>query len=706
MANSTNTVYLCRYLSRLHGDEQGKVSLLASLMMLALVALAGLIGNTGHAAKEKLETQNGADAVAYSSTLWMARGMNALTATNHLLGEATAISAVHEALGGPELELGIKRDTAENKALNGVIRSLALSAPVIPTIYTPPPISTLDKNVVKFVTDRTSPSKDEMAAFATIYDARMSLKRQLAVILPAKSFANLGFLVPPPWGYATAAISYVVHIAGTANIVLIGKEWFVLAALEAIARVFKPMKSVLEKQLVPTLAAHADFVASYDPVSKSMKPGILNKAVERAVLDLEQRLDVEASLFPKFDQLRLPVEPEPRPSLNPSGTTDGWGSDTPATFPMPELNSNKMRRKLDKAMNEMQARINKLERDLNELADFEDDIDKRLEEDDVSAAEKATLQQEKQAIEDSRAAKQQRKAELQTELDNLRAERIKIEQEINVQVPSASNNPSVSSIPELLDQNQERYTQWVRATYPQTDAFRAPIRAWLKQWAPKSKAAEHFDKWTNRYTLVKAWQFRSGYRPRKSGLSVNWSKTKEPLAMLVMQDSFRSSRDQKGREKWTGDDAASKQAAEKLFTLIGVAHRDYEPLFSEILYPSPSQTGMTAYAQAIFYNGNQQRPNSGRGQSQAKLGWDTLNWDPAVNVPEWGAPAHQSSPKWPWEAFDGADQAAVAKIKLNWQAKLMPVRTSRLKQSTEALDGDARKNVEHAGKYFDQLGNH
>jgi hypothetical protein len=28
----------------------------------------------------------------------------------------------------------------------------------------------------------------------------------------------------------------------------------------------------------------------------------------------------------------------------------------------------------------------------------------------------------------------------------------------------------------------------------------------------KSKAAEHYEKWTNRYTLVKAWQFRSGYR--------------------------------------------------------------------------------------------------------------------------------------------------------------------------------------------------
>ena len=195
MENSTRTTAAIR---NMHADENGKVSLLASLLMLALVALAGLIGNTGHAAKEKLETQNAADSISYSSALWMARGMNALTATNHMLGEATAIASVHEAFGGPELELGIKRNTRENTALDNIIRTLAISAPVTPSLYTPPPIPSLDRRVVKFVTDQTSPSNGQMTAFASIYDSRMALKRQLAVILPAKSFANLGFYVIPP----------------------------------------------------------------------------------------------------------------------------------------------------------------------------------------------------------------------------------------------------------------------------------------------------------------------------------------------------------------------------------------------------------------------------------------------------------------------------------------------------------------------------
>ena len=106
MANSNKWPSTRYQLAAFHDDETGKISLLASMLMLALVALAGLIGNTGHVTTEKLELQNAADSVAYSSSLWMARGMNAVTATNHLLGEATAMAAIHEALGGPELDSG------------------------------------------------------------------------------------------------------------------------------------------------------------------------------------------------------------------------------------------------------------------------------------------------------------------------------------------------------------------------------------------------------------------------------------------------------------------------------------------------------------------------------------------------------------------------------------------------------------------------
>lgn len=711
MENSTDnrgqrTGLLVDFANRFHTNEEGRISLLASMLMLALVSLAGLIGNTGHVAKEKIESQNAADSIAYSSSLWMARGMNALTATNHMLGEATAIATIHESFGGPEMDLDISRNTNENTALDRLIQTTSKLAPVIPSPYSPAPIPNLDRRVVTFVTNRTSPSDGKMKAFATIYDSRMALKRQLALILPAKAFANLGFLVPLPWGFGTAAIAYGVHIAGTANIVLIGKEWFVLEALEAIAGALKPVKKVVETQLVPTLSAHAEFVAGYDAKTKKAKPGIVNGAVERVVLDLQNRLDVEASLFPEFKKLVLPIEAEPKPNMRgPGQNVEGWGSDKPAVFPLPELNAEKMKRKLDRAMNKMQRRVDDLGKDIDDLDDFERDIDKRLGDSDVSASEKSKLEKEKKEIQISRENKRKRIIEIRSKLAKLRSEKSKLDQIANQPLPTKSDNPSVKSIPRALDRGQEIRTQWTRATYPQVDAFRAPIRAWLKKWTPKSKAAEHFDKWTNRYTLVKSWQFRSGYRSRKSGNWVTWSKRKDRLGMLVMQDSFRGTESQKGREEWTGSDTASKRKAEELFTLIGVAHRDYKPLFSETLYPASSDTGMTSYAQSIFYNANEQRSVSSS-LYQPKLGWDTLNWDPEINVPEWGAEPHLTAPKWPWEAFDGSAQKAVAKVKLNWQAKLMPVRPKRLQEAAVTVEGAARKNLEHAADYFEKLGNH
>ena len=40
----------------------------------------------------------------------------------------------------------------------------------------------------------------------------------------------------------------------------------------------------------------------------------------------------------------------------------------------------------------------------------------------------------------------------------------------------------------------------------------APILALFREHLDISDAADHYKKWTDRYTLTKSWQFRSGYR--------------------------------------------------------------------------------------------------------------------------------------------------------------------------------------------------
>jgi hypothetical protein len=721
---------------RFHRDETGKVTLVAGIIMLAMAVLAGLIGNAGHTVNQKMETQNAADAAAFSSSLWMARGMNAVTATNHMLGEATALAVIHEAIGGPELDLKIEVNTPENRRLDQIIDATRNTASVgspVPSPYgfTPQPIRAIDKRIVDFVTNQTTPRSGPrtLQAFATIYDSKMTLKRELAVLLPVKSYANIGFLVPPPWGYATAAVAYGVHIYATSQIVLIGKEWVILDVLEETAALLTPLKrDVIEGQLIPTLVAHADLVAGYQrgAAADELDEGIINSAIQRTVQDLTQRHRVETALFPAAEDLRLPVQPEPEPNLQgPSGPLPaGWGSDAVAPASLASTEFDSLLNRLSNTKQRMRRRIRRLREDIQQLDRFEQFIDQLLEDDLLSEEDRRKLEAEKAgpgvppdtagSIAQSRRDKQTKLARVEQALQDLEDNQQRQAAALNQPSPTTSDNPSIGSIPQRMDAEQERVTQWVRATYPYVDSFRAALgsfRAPLagmsassQGWLPKSKAAEHFAKWSNRYALVKAWQFRSGYRAQKSSSRVTWSKKQQPLSLLVMRDAYQQSRQRKGREPWTRATPAGKRQAEQYFTLVGFAHRQFQPLFSTVVYPAPSEHGMTAYAQAVLYNANPQEPSGDTGRWQARLGWDTLNWDPDTPVPDWGGPPSQAAPQWPWEIFSGSAQNV--KVKLNWQAKLMPVTTSRLRDSEQDIDGPMGENIQHAVKYFDELGRH
>ena len=685
-----------------HRDEDGKLTLVATIMMLAMIVLIGLIGNAGHAVNQKIEAQNAADAAAFSSALWMARGMNALTATNHMLGEATAMCAIHEGLGGPGLDLGIRENTDENRQLDAIITGTKTTAPIGPAPFVPPNLTSIDKRIIDFVTRRTTPPGDKrFKAYATIYDSKMTLKRELNIHLIAKNIADIGFFMPWPINIATVPAAYATHIYSSAQIVLIGKEWLVLDVIEKVAEAIHQMqiKQVIEQQLIPTLTAHADFVASYDSESASFEAGIVNNAVERTILELQDRHDTEMAVFPTPEQLRLPVEVEPAPNLNGGPDLPEWGDDEAI---LPDLSFIRdLFDRQEKAMRDLQKQIEDIDDELEDLDEYEAEIDERLELDDIPTEERAELQAEKSAIEQTRRELQKTRA------DNLDAQR-KIREESDKlpgpdDAPANSPNPSIKRIPDEMSQSQERYSQWMRASYPYTDSFRAPILSMFERHLRKSKAAEHYRKWTDRYTMVKAWQFRSGYRLTASGNSASWSQQEDPLHMFVMRDAFDGEQSRKGNEPWTESSDDGKQQAEEYFTLIAFAHRAFQPLFTRVVYPAASDKGITTYAQAIFYNANAQRAASGSEQQQ-KVGWDTLNWDPASDVPEWAATPTRTNAKWPWEIFSSGDHQV--KVKLNWQPKLMPVTLSRLEQSDEDLSGEMADNVEHAIEYFDDRGTH
>ena len=720
---------------RTRRGREGKISLVTLIAILGLVVLAGLVGNAGQAVTAKVASQNAADAVAFSSAQWMARGMNAITATNHLIGEVTGLVVVVEGLGGPEMDQRMEDYSPQNRTLDGINRALKDKAPAN-GLYGANALGNVEKPLINALVDQMAPqseAKQKSKAFATIYDSKLQLKMDLSKWLLVKTIANLGFYVPPPWGYISAAIAYAAHLYADVQLVEIGKEWFILEGIEIVVRnpLVKQLKAKLEDPLIPALASHGDFIAGRLNNKSQAKPqadyGIVNMGVEDALLHLGQVYDVQAFIFPAARKFRMPIQAEPAPSL--AGTTADepqWGKDEVVTLGDADDTLSKIQENIDDSRSSIQRRIRELREGLQLLDRLEADINNLAKAEGVTPAELETFDAEKREIARARSDKQKRLAKLEKELQDLNRKERELREALDAlaKMPPGTGNLSAKRTHLALDklkQSEERYTQWVRAAHPYVDSFRAPILSQFEKHLERSGAAKHYEKWTNRYTLTKAWQFRSGYRFKAIGGSKTdgqWRKepSAKPLEMYVMVGAYDKQapagggrRDRKGRELWTEDSAGGRAKAEELFTVIGLTHRDVEPLFSPVIYPEASRRGTTTFAQAIFYNGNQQQPTTGpQPSTQAKLGWDTLNWDPAVAAPEWGTKLASSSAKWPWDIFKkNSTTASSSKVLLNWQAKLMPVTKTRLKGAANMpMSVDMNLNVQAAHALYDNMVTH
>jgi hypothetical protein len=82
-----------RLVRRLHGDQDGTISVLSVVTLLAFTMILGMVMNVGRQVDDKIKLQNAVDAATYSSSVVVARGMNAIAFTNHLLSEIFALTA-------------------------------------------------------------------------------------------------------------------------------------------------------------------------------------------------------------------------------------------------------------------------------------------------------------------------------------------------------------------------------------------------------------------------------------------------------------------------------------------------------------------------------------------------------------------------------------------------------------------------------------
>jgi len=79
--------------ARVHRDERGTISIIAVFALLMFTMLLAMIMNVAFHVDDKVQMQNAADASAYSSGVMLARGMNAIAFSNHLLSDVFAMTA-------------------------------------------------------------------------------------------------------------------------------------------------------------------------------------------------------------------------------------------------------------------------------------------------------------------------------------------------------------------------------------------------------------------------------------------------------------------------------------------------------------------------------------------------------------------------------------------------------------------------------------
>lgn len=78
---------------RVHNDERGTISIVTVFALLMFTMLLVMIVNVGVHIDDKLKMQNAADAATYSGGTVLARGMNGIAFSNHLLGDVFAMTA-------------------------------------------------------------------------------------------------------------------------------------------------------------------------------------------------------------------------------------------------------------------------------------------------------------------------------------------------------------------------------------------------------------------------------------------------------------------------------------------------------------------------------------------------------------------------------------------------------------------------------------
>lgn len=283
-------------LDQLYRDEKGNMTVINIVAVMLCSVLTTFLLNTGNIASQRVEHQDVADAVALSGGYWMQRGMNAITATNHVMGELTGIVIVHHALGGELLDEGGKAEDASSlksltikkgsdlKLVNNLLDLAKTGAQAL---------GYQETEVYRLVRE-----KNGVHSEAAILDGKVTLKRRLTEVYMSIIAARIMQKFPP-----TTAAGAALEAAMIVLEQWIGVEYRVMNAAESAAKGLTSLKRMIRDEILPAAKRSTDDVVKYIP-----------RIAEKAAKEIAIKNLAEGTTFPVA--LKLPVKLDPHAEAN------------------------------------------------------------------------------------------------------------------------------------------------------------------------------------------------------------------------------------------------------------------------------------------------------------------------------------------------------------------------------------------------------
>jgi len=284
---------------RIHEDEFGQLSIFSLLVILTMILSLGMITNVALITKQKLETQNAADGVTQSASTHMARGLNSITAANHVIGELQALVVLHHSLGGDALDSGTRRDLTPSDVGRSLQQTYALAGAWcvgVPKGLKP----------WKFQFDSLS---SPITVQAAIHDSRVNLKKLMCDCYIAHAVGGMlyDFSVLPYIGPALRVFGFAIMVFCLVDESKLYAEWEILNAVEMVARIpLAPIKKIMQRVAIPAVYAYTKAQEISTPFRAE---DVANEVGEFHLA--EGTLFPGLTVNPSLPLLQLPVKAEP-----------------------------------------------------------------------------------------------------------------------------------------------------------------------------------------------------------------------------------------------------------------------------------------------------------------------------------------------------------------------------------------------------------